>query len=56
MEPKNMKECDERKSHTSSKLHMICISSDNVRHTVTKTYTTIHCTSPNYTIISIIYA
>jgi len=28
---KNMKESDKRKSHISSKLHMIYISSNNVR-------------------------
>jgi hypothetical protein len=43
-----MKECDKRKSHVSSKLHMIYISSNNVRHTVTKTFTTLHYTSLNY--------
>ena len=40
MEPKNMKECDKPKSHISSKLHMICISSDNDRHAVNDTFTT----------------
>ena len=45
---KNVKECDKRKSHISSKLHMIYISS-NVRHPVTKTFTPLHYTSPNYT-------
>jgi len=44
-----MKECDKRKSHISSKLHMIYISSNNVRHPVTKTFTTLHYASPNYT-------
>jgi hypothetical protein len=29
---KNMKECDRRKSHISSILHMIYVSSNNVRH------------------------
>ena len=28
---------------------MICMSSDNVVHPVTKTFTTLHYTSPNYT-------
>jgi uncharacterized protein YukJ len=37
------------KSHISSKLHMIYISSNNVRHPVTKTFATLHYTSPNYT-------
>jgi len=45
---KNMKECDKQKSHISSKLHMIYISSNNVRHPVTKTVTHLHYTSPNY--------
>jgi len=43
-----MKEYDKRKSHISSKHHMIYISSNNVRHLVTKTFTTLHYTSPNY--------
>jgi len=37
-----MKESDTRKSHISSKLHMIYIFSNNVRHPVTKTSTTLH--------------
>jgi len=37
-----MKECDKRKSHISCKLHMIYISSNIVRHPVTKTFTTLH--------------
>jgi len=44
-----MTECDKLNSHISSKLHMIYISSNNVRHPVTKTFTTFHYTSPNYT-------
>ena len=44
-----MKECDKRKNHVSSKLHMIYISSNNVKHPVTKTFTTLHYTSTNYT-------
>jgi len=44
-----MKECDKRKGHISSKLHMIYLPSDNVRHPLTKTWTTVHYTSPNYT-------
>ena len=41
-----MIECDKRKSHISSKLHVIyiCISSNNVRNPVTKTFTTLHLT------------
>jgi hypothetical protein len=42
---KNMKECDKLKSHISSKLHMIYIPSNNVRHPVTKTFTTLHPTT-----------
>ena len=42
---KNMKEYDKRKSHISSKLHVIYTSSNNVRHPVTKTFTTLHSTS-----------
>jgi len=41
---KNMKECDKRNSHTRSKLHMICLSSSNGRHPITKTFTTLHPT------------
>jgi hypothetical protein len=54
-----MKECDKRRSHISTKLHMIYISSNNVRHPVTRTFTPLHYTcrqslllvytSPNYT-------
>jgi hypothetical protein len=44
-----MKEGDKRKSHISSKLHMIHISSNNVRHPATKTFTPLHYTLPNYT-------
>jgi len=46
---KNMKERDKRKSHISSKLHMVYISSNNVRHPVTKTFTTLHPTKVNST-------
>ena len=45
----NMKECDKRKSHISTKLYMIYISYNNVRHPVTKTFTTLQYASPNYT-------
>jgi len=44
-----MKECDKRNSHISSELHTICVSSNNVRHRVTKNFTPLHYTSPNYT-------
>jgi len=40
-----MKECDKRNSYISSKLHVICISSNNDRHPVTKTFTTLHPTT-----------
>jgi len=40
-----MKECDKRKSHIRSKLHMIYMSSNNVRHPVSKTFTPLHYTS-----------
>ena len=36
-----MKECVKRKSRISSKLHMIYISSKNIRRPVTKTFTTL---------------
>ena len=45
----NMNECDKRKSHISSKLHMIYISSNNVRHPVTETFTTLYYTSLHFT-------
>jgi hypothetical protein len=48
---KNMKKCDKRKSYISSKLHIIYISSNNVRLPVTKTFTTLHPTTLNYQII-----
>jgi len=40
-----MKECDKRKSHIRSKLHMIYISPNNVRHPVTKIFTTLQPTT-----------
>ena len=49
MEPKEHKECDKRKSHTSNKPHMICISANNDRHLVTKTFTSLYYTLLNYT-------
>ena len=39
MEPKNVKQYDKRNSHISSKLHMIYMSSNYVRHPVTETFT-----------------
>ena len=53
MEQKNMKECEKRKSHISSKFHMIYISSNNVKHTVSKTVTLFPYTSPNCTSLHI---
>jgi len=44
-----MKECDKGNSHINRKLHMIYLSSNNCRHTVTKTFIPLHYTSPNYT-------
>jgi hypothetical protein len=44
-----MKEFDKRRSHISSKIHIIYISSNNVGQPVTKTSTTLHYTSANYT-------
>ena len=49
MNQKNVKECDKRKSHKSNTLYMIYRSSNNVRHPVTKTFTTLQYISPNYT-------
>jgi len=40
-----MKGYGKRKSHISSKLHVIYISSNDVRHPVTKTFTTLHPTT-----------
>ena len=42
IEPKEYERCDKRNSHISSKLHLIYISSDNARHRVPKTFTTLH--------------
>jgi len=44
-----MKKSDKQKSHRSSKLHMIYISSNNVRHLVTKMFTTLHPTTLPFT-------
>ena len=46
---KNMKECDKRKSHANSKFHMICISCNNDRQPVTRTFTALHHISPHFT-------
>jgi len=42
---KNMEEYDKWKSHKRSKIRVICISSNNVRHSVTKIFTTLHPTT-----------
>ena len=42
---KNMKECYKRKSHISSNIHVIYISSDNGRHPAANTFTTLHYTT-----------
>jgi hypothetical protein len=44
-----MKEYDKWKSHKSSKPPVICISFNNVRHPVTKTFTTLHPATLHYT-------
>jgi hypothetical protein len=41
-----MKEYGKWRSQIRSKLHVICISSNKVRHPVTKNFTTLHYTSP----------
>ena len=46
---KNTKKYDNRKTNISSKLHMIYVSSNNVRHPVPKTFTTLHPTTLHYT-------
>jgi len=50
-----MKEYDKRKSHKSSKLPVIYISSNNVRHSVTKTFVIPHYASPNFTTLSALH-
>ena len=44
-----MKECDKQKSHISSKIHVNYIFSNNVRHPVAKTFTTLHPTALHFT-------
>jgi len=46
---KNVKVYDQRKSHISSKILVIYVSSNNVRHPVAKTSTTLHPTTLYYT-------
>ena len=46
---KNMKECDKRNSHLSSKLHIIYISLNNDRDSVTKNFTPLHYTCRHFT-------
>jgi len=45
---RNMNECDKRKSYINSKLHVNYISSNNAGHPVSKIFTTLHYTLPNY--------
>jgi hypothetical protein len=44
-----VKECDERNSHISSKLHLFYISSNNDRQPVTKTFTPLHYNCRHFT-------
>jgi len=44
-----MEEYEKRKSHISSKHRMIYISSNNLKHTVTKTFTTLRPTILHFT-------
>jgi hypothetical protein len=44
-----MKVCDKGTSHISSKLYMIYISSNNGKHPLTKTFTTLHPTTLHFT-------
>ena len=44
-----MKKCDKRNSHISRKLQMIYISSNNSRHPVAKTYTSLQYTCRHFT-------
>jgi hypothetical protein len=46
---KNTKGYYKRNSHISTNLHMIYISSNNVRHPVTKPFATLHYTSLHFT-------
>jgi hypothetical protein len=43
-----MKEYDKRSGYIISKIHKICISSSNDRHTVTKTFTPLHYTCGHF--------
>jgi len=51
-----MKEYDERKSHISSKIHVIYTPSNNVRHPTVETFTTLHYTSPYYTSLHLLHS
>ena len=46
-----MKECGKRNRLIRIKLQMICISSNNDRHPVPKTFTPFHHTSTNYALL-----
>jgi len=50
-----MKEYDKPNSHISSKLHVIYKPSNNVRHNVTKTFTTLHSTTCVDTSLPLVY-
>ena len=51
----NMKECDKRNTQISNKLRTIYMSSNNNRKPVTKTFTTLQHTSPNYITLSLTF-
>ena len=52
---KNMKECDkQKKPYKQQTLYMIYISSNNVRHPVTQTFTTLHPTTLHSTTLVVI--
>jgi len=48
-----MKEYDKGKRYKSSKLYVIFISSNNVRHNFTKIFTTLHPTTLHFTSLNI---
>ena len=47
------KERERMKGHINSNIYMIYISYNNVRHPVSKTFTTIRYASPNYTLLQL---
>jgi len=46
---KKLREYEKRKSHINSKLHVMYISSNNVRHPIALIFTTLHYTSLHFT-------